>query len=115
MVEGVDYFIEEIPITKKDYDSYYSTEDTAVATVNYFLYYGDDPDKKMQVSEAVYRSYEVNDRIMAYTTDHVYYSFSKEGVLPRLEFRNNELKKAAGVVIGAGLLLLVLYMWLDRR
>ena len=59
MVEGKDYYIEEVRITKKYIDSYSAT----------------------------------NDKVPAYTTDHVYYALTKEGILPRAEHRKNEIKK----------------------
>lgn len=115
MVEGEDYFVEEVFITRKDRNSYYSTEDSGVATTNYFFYYGNSPDEKMQVSRTTYETYQVGDPVPAYTTDHVSYAFTIEGILPKTEYKNNELKKCAGVLAGLGVISLSAWMWIDRK
>lgn len=43
-----------------------------------------------------------------------YYDYEKDGILPREEFRDNELRKAAGVVCGCIICLLALYLFWDR-
>ena len=110
MVLGKDYFIEDVVIKKKD--TYSSPSGKYSVSTNYFFYY--DTDKKMQIPGKIYGEYEVGDSIPAYTTDHVYYDYEKDGILPREEFRDNELLKAAGVVCGCVICLLALYLFLDR-
>ena len=110
MVLGKDYFIEDVVIKKKD--TYSSPSGRYGASTNYFFYY--DTDKKMQVSGKIYGEYEVGDSIPAYTTDHVYYDYEKDGILPRNEFRNNELRKAAGALCGIAICMLALYLFLER-
>ncbi len=110
MVLGKDYFIEDVVIKKKD--TYSSPSGRYGASTNYFFYYG--TDKKMQVSGKIYGEYEVGDSIPAYTTDHVYYDYEKDGILPRNEFRNNELMKAAGALCGIAICMLALYLFLER-
>lgn len=107
MVMGKDYFVEDIVIRKKDTDIHSSS-------TNYFFYYGTDEIKRMQVSRKIYDEYEVGDCIPAYTTDHIYYDYEKDGILPREEFRNNELMKVKGVLFGCMLCMLSLYLFLDR-
>lgn len=68
----------------------------------------------MQIPRKIYGEYEVRDSIPAYTTDHVYYDYEKDGILPREEFRDNELRKAMGVFCGCVIYLLTLYLfWTD--
>ena len=71
--------------------------------------------KRMQVPESVYTEYEVGDTITAYTTDHIKYSYNKVGILPDKKFRNNELMKVAGVVLGAAIGFLSLWGLLNRK
>jgi hypothetical protein len=115
MVEGKDYFIESVKITKKDYDSYYAPEDSGVATTNYFFYYDDAFQKKMFVDADTYKKYNVGDYINAYTADYINYGFTKEALLYGTEYKNNELKKCLGVILGAALVLYSLWMWIDFR
>lgn len=110
MVLGKDYFIEDVVIKKKDTHS--SSSGRYGVSTNYFFYY--DTDKRMQVSGKIYDEYKVGDRIPAYTTDHAYYDYEKDGILPREEFRNNELNKAAGVLCGIAICMLALYLFLNR-
>ncbi|WP_283684733.1 hypothetical protein [Parablautia sp. Marseille-Q6255] len=110
MVLGKDYFMEDVAIRKKDTDS--SPSGRYGSSTNYFFYY--DTDKKMQVPEKIYGEYEVGDSIPAYTTDHVYYGYEKYGILPRNEFRDNELMKAAGAVCGIAICMLALYLFLCK-
>lgn len=110
MVLGKDYFIEDVVIKKKD--TYSSPSGKYSLSRNYFFYY--DTDKKMQIPGKIYGEYEVGDSIPAYTTDHVYYDYEKDGILPREEFRDNELRKAMGVFCGCVILMLALYLFLDR-
>ena len=110
MVLGKDYFIENVVIRKKD--TYSSPSGRHGVSTNYFFYY--DTDKKMQVSGKIYNEYEVGDHIPAYTTDHVYYDYEKDGILPREEFRDNELRKAMGVFCGCVIVMLALYLFFDR-
>lgn len=110
MVLGKDYFIEDVVIRKKY--TYTSPSGKYSLSTNYFFYY--DTDKRMQVSGKIYDEYEVGDRIPAYTTDHVYYGYEKDAILPREEFRNNELNKAVGVFCGCVIVMLALYLFFDR-
>lgn len=116
MVEGQDYYIENIVITDK------KTEDASAnnsISQNYFFYYhngkANEYNKRMQVPESVYTEYEVGDTITAYTTDHIKYSYNKAGILPDKKFRNNELMKVAGVVLGAAIGFLSLWGLLNRK
>lgn len=113
MVLGKDYFIEDVVIRKKDTDIYSSGKYSL--TKNYFFYYGMDKTKRMQVPESMYKEYQVGDSIPAYTTDHIYYDYEKDGILPREEFRDNELMKANGVICGCVICLLALYLFLEKK
>lgn len=112
MVLGKDYFIEDVVIRKKERDT--SPGSKYSLTTTYFFYYGMDKTKRMQVTGSMYKEYQVGDSIPAYTTDHIYYDYEKDGILPREEFRNNELMKAAGVFWGCVICMLVLYLFLER-
>lgn len=113
MIEGKDYHVEEILITKKDFDTYSPTADSGTDTINYFFYYNNSSQKKMQVSEAVYKKYCVGDKIPAYTTDHVNYFYKKECLLP--ERKDNELKKCIGITLGAAVLGCSIWMWIAKK
>lgn len=115
MIEGKDYYVEEVTITGKDYDSYFSTPDTSVETKNYFFYYDFIMEKKMFVDEDTYKKYNIGDKVLAYTTDHSNYGFTKESILPTIEYKNNELKKCIGVVLGVSILLLRFWMWINSK
>jgi hypothetical protein len=115
MIEGTDYYIEAVEITKKDYDSYYATPDSGVETINYFFYYDESFQKKMFVDEDTYKKYSVGDNVNAYTTDHINYGFTKESLLSGTVYRNNELKKCMGVILGAALFLYSVWMWLSFK
>lgn len=112
MVLGQDYFIEDVLIKAKKAENTYSTE-TSTST-NYFFYYGFGPGERMQVPRSIYEEYEVQEKIPAYTTNHKYYSYEKYGILPDDEFLNNELRKAVGVILGAGICGPLFWRWLDR-
>ena len=112
-IENKDYFMEEITITKKYYDSYYSTPDTSVETTNYFFYYS--ADKKMQVDKNTYDKYNVGDKITAFTADHKNYGITKEAILPRDEFKENELKKPIGIILGISTWCLFLYIRFTKK
>lgn len=59
MVEGIDYYIEDIVITDKEtVEDYNGSEPGAT---NYFFYYGHDTDMRMQVNQKVYSQYNVGD------------------------------------------------------
>ena len=113
MVLGKDYFIEDVVIRKKDTDIYSSGKYSL--TKNYFFYYGMDKTKRMQVPESMYKEYQVGDSIPAYTTDHIYYDYEKDGILPREDFRDNELMKANGVICGCVICILALYLFLEKK
>jgi hypothetical protein len=115
MIEGRDYYIETVEITKKDYDSYYSTPDSSVETTNYFFYYDKSFQKKMFVDKDTYKKYSVGDKVKAYTTDHVNYGFTKESLLSGSLYRNNELKKCIGVILGVGLIFYFIWLWIDFK
>ena len=107
MVEGIDYYIEDIIITNKEtVEDYYGSES---GTTNYFFYYGHDTDKRMQVNKKVYYQYNVGDTFQAYTKDLYYYGSTINSVLPKTEHKNNELSKAGIVTIGCLILLLLIY------
>lgn len=112
MVLGQDYFIEDVLIKAKKAEDTYSTG-TSTST-NYFFYYGFDPGERMQVPGSIYEEYEVQEKIPAYTTDHKSYSYEKHGILPDNEFLNNELRKAVGIILGAGICGLLFWRWIDR-
>ena len=115
MVLGEDYYMEDIVITGK------RAEDASADTIsqNYFFYYNNgkvnDYHKRMQVPGFVYSEYNVGDSIVAYTTDHVSYSYYKYGILPDTEYTNNELMKVAGVLLGIGIFLLALFGVLSKE
>ena len=114
MVLGVDYFQEEIEITNKRVE----TDENDSVHENYFLYYHDghvnDYNKRMQVSATIYQDYQIGDKIMAYKTNHNDYSYEKYGILPQNDFRNNEIKKVIGVLLGIGILVVLFFRLLDR-
>lgn len=107
MVEGKDYFMEEVVITKKDSDSY-TSDDLGNSITNYYFYYNQSMDRKMFVTEDVYKEYQVGDSVPAYTMDHEYYGFTMESLLPQPDYRRNELSKAAGVLLGVGIVIVCL-------
>ena len=116
MVLGEDYYREDVVITDKKSED--ATADNAISQ-NYFLYYHDgktnEYNKRMQVPGSVYVEYKVGDTITAYTTDYIKYSYNKAGILPDKKFRNNELMKVAGVVLGAAIGFLSLWGLLNRK
>ena len=116
MVEGKDYFLEDIEITDKRSEAV--TTDDSISE-NYFFYYQNgrryDYDKRMQVPGKIYSEYHVGDTITAYTTDHVSYSYYKYGILPKKEYTNNEIMKCVGVLLGVGILSLLLVGIVSRN
>ena len=112
MVEGIDYYIEDIVITDKETVEDYNGSESGAT--NYFFYYGHDTDKRMQVNKKVYSQYNVGDMFPAYTKDHYYYGSTINSVLPKTEYKNNELSKAGIVTIGCLILLLLIYKWIDN-
>ena len=68
----------------------------------------------MQVNKKVYYQYNVGDTFQAYTKDHYYYGSTINSVLPKTEYKNNELSKAGIVTIGCLILLLLIYKWIDN-
>lgn len=114
MVLDVDYFLEDVVITDKRVESDVNNS----VNENYFFYYQNgksyDYHKRMQVPESIYLEYEVGDTITAYTTDHSHYSYYKHGILPDSEFRNNELMKVVGVLLGIGIIILLFFRVLDK-
>ena len=116
MIEGRDYYIEEVTITKKDTDSYYGTPDSSVATTNYFFYYDTSFQKKLFVDHTTYNEFKVGDKIPAYTINHNDYAYTKDGLLlMKSNYRNNEIKKAIGVILGGVLVLKILFGLLDKK
>ncbi len=115
MVLGVDYFVEDIIITDKRIE----TDVNDTIHKNYFFYYHDgdayDYHKRMQVPGNVFRQYKIGDKISSYTTDHVQYSYEKYGILPNTEFRNNEIMKCIGVLLGIAIFMLALFIILHRK
>ena len=95
-----------------------ATSDNSISQ-NYFFYYHDgktnEYNKRMQVPESVYAEYTVGDTITAYTTDHLKYSYNKAGILPDKKYRNNELMKVAGVLLGAAIGIMSLWGLLNRK
>lgn len=112
MVLGKDYFIEDVTIVKKKVDSYSSSE--LSTNENYFFYYGNDEQKKMQVPHDIYMQYSIGDKIPAYTVNHVYYGYNEESILPKEEFVQNELMKCFGVLLGVGIVTIAILYWLNR-
>ena len=49
----------------------------------------------MQVNKKVYSQYNVGDMFPAYTKDHYYYGSTINSVLPKTEYKNNELQSVA--------------------
>ena len=112
MIEGIDYYIEDIVITDKETVEDYNGSESG--STNYFFYYGHDTDKRMQVNQKVYSQYNVGDMFPAYTKDHYYYGSTINSVLPKTEYKNNELSKAGIVTIVCIILLLIIYKWIDN-
>lgn len=112
MVEGIDYYVEDIVIVDKEAVEDYNGSESG--TTNYFIYYGYGTDKRMQVNGDVYFQYNVGDTFPAYTKDHYYYGSTINSVLPKAEYKNNELSKAGIVVIGSLILLILIYKWIDN-
>lgn len=109
MVLGVDYFVEEVPIVDKRME----TDPMNSVNENYFFYYRhgkvSEYRNRMEVPGDIYSEYEVGDTIPAYTTDHATYSYKKEGILPKVEFKKNEGMKVVGVLLGVAIAILVLF------
>ena len=116
MVLGEDYDREDVVITDKRSEDASADNDISQ---NYFFYYHggktNEYNKRMQVPESVYTEYEVGDTITAYTTDHIKYCYNKAGILPDKKYRNNELMKVAGVLLGAAIGFLSLWGLLNRK
>lgn len=116
MVLGEDYDREDVVITDKRSEDASADNDISQ---NYFFYYHggktNEYNKRMQVPESVYTEYEVGDTITAYTTDHIKYFYNKAGILPDKKYRNNELMKVAGVLLGAAIGFLSLWGLLNRK
>lgn len=116
MVLGEDYYMEDVVITGKRAENA-STDNTI--SKNYFFYYHNgkvnDYHKRMQIPGSVYSEYNVGDSITAYTTDHISYSYYKDGILPDTEYSNNELMKVAGVLLGIGICSLTLLGLLSKK
>ena len=93
--------------TVRDSDSY-TSDDLGNSITNYYFYYNQSMDRKMFVTEDAYKKYQVGDSVPAYTIDHEYYGFTLESLLPQPDYRRNELSKAAGVLIGVGIVILCL-------
>ena len=116
MVLGEDYDREDVVITDK------KTEDASAnnsISQNYFFYYhngkANEYNKRMQVPESVYAEYKVGDTITAYTTDHIKYSYDKDGILPEQSYRKNELMKCVGILLGCAICFLILFGLLSRK
>ena len=45
---------------------------------------------------------------------HVSYGYTKESILPREEFRQNELMKCIGVLLGVGIVTIAILYWFHR-
>ncbi len=121
MVEGTDYYVEEVKIIKKDrYET--SSNDSSVQTINYYLYYGEQWDDKLFVDRDTYNEYQKGDTIAAYTIDHKNYALTLDSLLiktmPRYHY--NEIYKVIGVLLGSGSALIVMaqlleFKWKDKR
>ena len=111
-LRGIDYYIENIVIVDKEAVKDYNGLESD--TTNYFFYYGYGDEKRMQVNYKVYSQYNVGDTFPAYTKDHYYYGSTIDSVLPKAEYKNNELSKAGIVVIGSLILLILIYKWIDN-
>lgn len=90
--------IYDIVITDKETVEDYNGSESGAT--NYFFHYGHDTNKRMQVNQKVYSQYNVGDMFPAYTKDHYYYGSTINSVLPKTEYKNNELSKAGIVTIG---------------
>lgn len=111
MVLGRDYYREGVVITNKKAESGSSNYNLS-STENYFFYYKGG--QRMEVSKKIYDQYRVGNSISAYTTNHIRYSYYKYGILPDNAYRNNELLKCLGVLLGGGIALLTLIGFLSR-
>ncbi len=112
MVEGVDYYMENVLILRKDYNSSHIGESTRESK-NYYFYYGDDWEDKLFVDEDTYHQYNVGDTISAYTINHVSYSVNLKSLLPG--YRSNEINKAIGVVLGGIIAMIIMVRWLTKK
>ena len=116
MVLGEDYDREDVVITDKRSED--ASADNAISQNYFFYYHGgktNEYNKRMQVPESVYTEYEVGDNINEYNIDNIKYYYNKVGILPDKKFRNNELMKVAGVVLGAAIGFLSLWGLLNRK
>lgn len=115
MIEGIDYYVEDITLIKKDCESYYSTPDTVVETTNYYFYYDYGSPKKMFVDRETYGQYAVGDKVPAYTIDHINYGYTKESLLPDNDHTNNEIKKAIGILLGISNIVYGVWIWITYK
>lgn len=109
MVEGKDYYIENLQIIdkKRIVDSFGADDEN----INYFLYYGNSKKDKIQVSFDMFSKYNIGDKFPAYTIDHNYYGATLKSILPN--YTNNELSKAIIVVVGCIILIIGFQKWVN--
>ena len=110
MVEGVDYYYETVTITdKKIYTSSVAHDGFVDDSTSYCFFYNNEKDKKFFVDERTYETYNIHSEIKAYTLDHETYKYKLEQLCP--DYTDNEIKKALGVVLGAFLLILLIWIF----
>ena len=109
MVEGKDYYIENLQVIdkKRIVDSFGSDDEN----INYFLYYGNSKKDKIQVSFDMFSKYNIGYKFPAYTIDHNYYGATLKSILPN--YTNNELSKAIIVVVGCIILIIGFQKWVN--
>ena len=116
-VEGQDYVIEPVTVTGKDYNASLNANNLGF-DYNYWFYYNDG-DEKLFVDEDTYDTYQVGDQMLAYTVDHAYYCMDESVLLPRDDYKANELRKARCVLYAVVLLFTLGWIffdrWLERR
>lgn len=109
MVEGKDYYIENLQVIdkKRIVDSFGSDDEN----INYFLYYEKSKKDKIQVSFDMFSKYNIGDKFPVYTIDHNYYGATLKSILPN--YTNNELSKAIIVVVGCIILIIGFQKWVN--
>ena len=113
MVEGIDYYIEDVQIIKKksEYLSSNNSVGTSVGHTTYYFYYDFQSPKKMFVDREAYQKYNKGDYMPAYTLDHVNYGYTKDTLLPHDRYLRNEMEKAFGCVLGIFIFCQAFWMW----
>lgn len=117
MVEGTDYYVEEVRILKKECYETAANDSSSSQTMNYYLYYGEQWDDKLLVDRDIFDEYHEGDTIAAYTIDHKKYALTLDSLLinntPRYHY--NEIYKAIGVLLGSGIALILMEQLIEFK